>query len=241
MSLVFSASATKSGICELIDDIVNTTTVSYPLIQKARDVNLALDSFLSIALQAGGKWQFDDSNHTHDPILTTDLVSGQRDYHFTVDEQSNLILDIYRVMVANSDGVFYDLGTMDQQSVEDGSSMVDGQNIQSMPIKYDKTGNGIFLDPIPNYSYTNGLKLFINREALYFTAASTTVKPGVPGIFHEYFALRPAWQYALRKGLAITDRLYNQVLTMEQAIKEYFGKREKDSRPVLSNRPFNFK
>ena len=93
MSIVFSNPTTKAGICELIDANINTDLVSYPMIDKVRDINLALDAFLAIALKACGGWQFDDSNQTKDPIITTDLVSDQRDYHFTTDEQGNLILD----------------------------------------------------------------------------------------------------------------------------------------------------
>jgi hypothetical protein len=241
MSLVFSDSATKAGLCELIDDIVGTNTASYPLIQKARDINLAQDAFLAIALQAGGKWQVDDSGHTKDPILTTDLVSGQRDYHFTVDEQSNLILDIYRVMVATSAGVFYDLTPVDQQSREDGVSMVDGLNATSTPTQYDKTANGIYLDPIPNYDYTSGLKLFINREAYYFVAGDDTRKPGFVGLFHEYFAIAAAYRYATRHGLAIIKQLQSDILLMEQKIADYYGQRAKDERPVLKGKFFNFK
>lgn len=196
------------------------------------DVNLAYDDFLDMAFKSGGTWQFDDSNHTDYPIITTNVVSGQRDYAFTLDENSNLILDIYRVMIADSSGVFREIMPVDQQTRNSNQvntdSLIDGRNTSGIPSRYDKTANGIFLDLVPNYTYANGLKVHINREPSYFVYTDTTKKPGVPGIYHKYFALKPALDYARRKSLAVLPRLENEVFKMEQAIKDGFGKRERD-------------
>lgn len=242
MSLVFSDPTNKKGIVETIDRNCGTTNIQYPLVDKAADANLALDAFFAIAIQASGKWQLDDSNHTKDPIILTDLVDGQRDYHFTVDEQSNLILDFYRVMVADENGRFYDLDLVDQQSKgAETIPMVDGQEVEGKPNKYDKTANGIFLDPVPSYNYTKGLKIFINREASYFVSTDTTKKPGIAGIFHEYLALRPSYQYAHRKGLSNAKALQTELLLMEKKIEEYYGKRAKDERPAFKGRITSFR
>ena len=229
-------------ITTLIDDNCDTTSISYPTAKKAVDVNLAIDKLLSILLQASGKWQFDDANHTKDPILTTDLVESQRDYHFTVDEQSNYLLDIFRVMVANSSGIFYDLKPVDQQSRGlQSMGFVDGQDIEGKPSKYDKTSNGIFLDPIPDYSYTDGLKIFISRQASYFISTDTTKVFGACGLFHEYLALRPSYFYAYRKGLPQKNDLLREMEKMEKDIDEYFGQRSKDEKQVVRPRITSFK
>jgi len=225
-------SQTFTQLTNLIDRNCQTTATSYPIADKTADCNLALDSFLAIALQADGKWQVDDSNQTKYPILTADLVSGQRDYSFTTDEQGNIILEIYKVMVKNPSGLFVEMAQVDQQSENSPDNpitgMVDGQNLTGIPNKYDKTGNGLFLDPIPNYDSTGGLKLWINREASYFTVSDTTKKPGFAGIFHEYIALRPSYMYAMRKGLKNVRELQILVLQMEAQIKKHFSQRAKD-------------
>lgn len=236
-------SLTFSEITTLIDDNVDTTSTSYTTVKKTIDCNLAIDKFFAIALQASGKWQFDDSNHTKDPIVTTDVVSGQRDYHFTVDEQSNLILEFYRVMIVNKDGgIFYDLKPVDQQTRGlQAMGMVDGQNIEGKPSKYDKTANGIFLDPIPDYNATDGLKFFISREAHYFLSSDTTAKFGACGLFHEYLALRPSYFYAYRKGLPQKLDLLNEMNKMEADIEEYYGGRSKDEKAVIRPRITTFR
>ena len=234
-------SLTKKQIDALIDRNCGTNDTSYPVADKTADVNLALDEILGFMFPRGGTWQLDDANHTDYPIIFTNLISGQRDYTFTTDEGGNMILDIYRVMVADSIGRFYDLDRVDQQLPDsENISMVDGQNLTGRPARYDKTANGIFLDLIPDYNYASGLKVFINREASYFTAVDTTKKAGFAHLFHEYLALRPSYQYAYRNGLSNLVSLRDEMLRMQQEIKTYYDRREKDVEHRIIMEPINF-
>jgi hypothetical protein len=239
MSIQFNDTSTLKGLVQLYEKEIGVPrgTISGDtnrLKEFTADVNLAWDSFLNIALPASGTWQFDDSNHTDYPIIFTNLVDGQRDYTFTTDQQSNIILDVYKVLVKSSASAPYEeLEPVDQQN-DDVSSYTDGQNVEGNPTSYDKTGNGIFLDPIPSANVTNGLKIYINREPSYFTSTDTTKKPGCPGIFHNYFYLHPASEYARRNTLVNQDRFAMQVAVLEDAIKRYFGKRERDVRKILT-------
>ena len=177
-------------------------------------------------------WQFDDSNHTKHPIITMNLKTGQRDYNFTTDQQGNLVLDIYRVLAADSSGVFKDLTPRDQQTPNnqnsDTTGFVDGQNLTGTPTEYDKTGQGIFLNLIPNYDYTDGLKVLINREGSYFVITDTTKKPGIAGLLHEIYVVAPAYKYAARKGLKSKNDLLRRKLELEAGIDEHYGFRAKD-------------
>lgn len=226
-------------ITELIDRNCKSDSVSYPLSEKTADINLALDKAFELIFRASGTWQFDDSNHEKYPFITTDLTQGQRDYSFTTDEQGNLILDIYKVMVKNAAGHYEEIFPVDQQSDPDTGSFYDGQDIQGRPYRYDKTGNGIFLDPVPDETVSAGLKIFINREASYFTTADTTKKAGFAGLFHEYLALRPSYQYACRNGLSNKNDLKNEMLEMESSMRKHYRSRAKDERlqitPVTIN------
>lgn len=236
MSLVFSNSTEKSGIVELIDDNCHSSSVSYPIKNKTRDINLALDEVFALIFQANGKWQFDDSNHTDYPIITTNLASGTRDYPFTTDEAGNLILDIYKVMVKDESGVYQEIYPVDQQSDEYTNGFWSGQNQTGVPSRYDKTANGIFLDCIPSYNSTDGLKVFINREGSYFTTSDTTKKAGFSGLFHEYLALRPSHFYCKRnKMFDLADRYEKDMFKMEAKIKKHYRDRSKDEVPVITS------
>ena len=210
------------------------------------DVNLAWDDYVYLALKSSGAWQWDDSNHVDYPIIKTNLAASQQDYSFTTDEQENLILDIYKVMILPSaTATEYDeIYPRDQQQIE--AHEIDDDiakevSTEGTPFHYDKTANGIFVDPIPSYSATNGLKVYINREPSYFVSTDTTKKPGCPGIHHRYFALKPALDYARRNQLTNYNLLREEVVSFEGdeekgitgGIERYFSRREKDVRAVL--------
>lgn len=222
MSLSFS------NICTKIDRACHTDSIRYSLANKAIDVNLALDDVQTYALKERG-WNMDDFNHSHDPFITIDITAGQRAYHFTYDEQTNLILDVHRVMCKNaSTGVYKLLTPVDQQSSDDVESFYDGNNTQGVPWRYDKTGNGIYLDPVPSYSSTNGLKVFISRESSYFISTDTTRIAGIDGLCQDYLYLKPSYEWCRDNNLSTTDRLYRDLQTSLEKVKERYGHREKD-------------
>lgn len=203
----------------------------------AADANIALDEFFNIGFKASGTWQLDDNNHTaKHPIIKTNIVSGQRDYSFTADQSSNLILDIYRVFVKKSaTGNYEEIFPVDAQSDKDTTNFTNGADTGGAPTKYDKTGNTIFFDLVPNYNATYGLKIYINREASYFTYDAPTKKPGVPGILHDWFYIKPACDYG-RRNLSPEKytRLLEEKTRLERKIEDLFRRRQKDVRARLS-------
>ena len=238
MSLVFSDTTNKNGIIQHLEKTLgfndgeisgNTTRLA----QFTSDVNLAIDSALHIIFRSGGTWNFDDSNHTDYPIVTANIVADQQDYSFTEDGSSNLILDIHKVMYKTDTTDYVTLTPRDQQrttTVNDRFS--NGET--GTPVEYDKTANGIFLYPIPSLSVTNGLKLFINREASYFTASDTSTKAGFSGLYHRYLVLHPAYNYAMTHGLSNRRDVQEQLLLMEQDISEHYARRARDEKPHLT-------
>jgi len=223
-------SLTATQIFDKIDRSCGTTSDKYTTAQKTVDVNLAIDDVYSIALKSRG-WNVDDFNHTKEPFITMDLVSGQRDYHFTYDEQSNLILDIERVMVLDSTGVYHTISPVDQQADTDVESFIDGQDSTGLPNRYDKTGNGIFLDPVPatgSVTLTAGLKVFISRQASYFLSTDTTKVAGIDGLCQDYLYLKPAYEFCRDHGLTQADRLYRDLQDSIKKINDRYGSREKD-------------
>ena len=86
MSLVFSQTASPyKGIIQQIEletgmNLGDISGNSEKLGIFTTQINLAWDDYVSLALQSSGKWQFDDSNQTDNPIIYADLVSSQRNY-----------------------------------------------------------------------------------------------------------------------------------------------------------------
>lgn len=227
-------SVTFNNLVSLTDSNVKSNSISYPIAEKVLDFNLAIDKVFGIIFQNSKTWQFDDTNHTDYPFIMTDLASGIRDYPFVTDEQGNLILDIYKVMVKiSATGLYQEIKPVDQESEEYTEGFWNGQNLTGIPTKYDKTANGIFLDCIPSYNATDGLKVFINREGSYFTTSDTTKKPGFAGLFHEYLALFGSYQYARRNGLKNQETFKRDMLEMENQIEVYYSNRSRDEKQQI--------
>lgn len=234
MSLQYSDTSTKRGIIQGIERWLFGETgygkisSNATLLQSFNaEINLALDEFWSVAIPASGIWQLDDTNHTDWPEITATLTSGTRRYAFTADSGANLMLDIFRVYVKNPSGIYQELAPIDVQSADNTESFTDGQSLSGIPTRFDKTGKWIDLDPIPNYTIANGIKCLVNREGSYFLTSDTTKKPGVAGIYHEFFVLRPVYWYAVRNNLPIADRVGQLLFAMRRDIGEYYSRRER--------------
>lgn len=252
MSLQFNDTTNLRGLVQLYEEEigVDTGTISNnttKLKKFTARVNNALDRYFAFAIKASGVWQLDDSNHTAYNIITRNLAQGQRDYPFTTDEQGNMILDIYKVLVKNtSTGKYEEIYPVDVQTDYNTQGFTDGENTQGNVYRYDKTANAIFLDQIPQNNVTAGIKVYINRESSYFTYTDTTKKPGYP--YHqEYFFLRPAYDEARINNLATLPRLEKQILDLEGdvvtgktgLIQQAYGRRSKDELSVITPETIN--
>jgi len=234
--MVFSNTTDRTGIIELIEDLTGTqssTSSSYPLKSKTRDINNAFANFMMIARKSSGTWIADDTNQTDYPIASTDLVSGQQDYSFNTDTNGNQIQDIYRVEALDSSGNAYELKPIDMSDVKN-QAMTEFMDTPGIPVYYDKTANGVFLYPAPSYNSTSGLTIYFDRTPSYFVSTDTTKKPGIPDQFHEYLALRPSYLYCLQKSLSMARDYGNQMLSMENLIGDYYANRMKDEPPRIS-------
>lgn len=230
----FRETTNRTGIVELLEDKTETQSAvssSYPLALKTRDINLALDDYMLLAIESSGTWQVDDTNQTDYPIITTNVVANQQDYSFTVDETGNQILDIYRVECKDNNGNWQLILPYDENDEE--TALSAQATTTGIPTRYSKTANGIFLDKIPSYNSTNGLKIYFARTSTYFTTSDTTKKPGIPNMFHRYLAYKPAYWYWLPKDSQRATLFKSEVDALELAIKNYHSTRTRDEKPRL--------
>lgn len=248
MSLVFNNTTDGNGIIQALEretggnpgDISNSTI---NMQRATADINSAFSDYLALALQAGGTWQFDDSNQTDYPIIRTNIISGQRDYTFGTDGSNNLILDIYKAAILPSATAtqYEEITPVDTQSDPSAATDFNNSSNTGTPREYDKTANGIIFRTVPNYNATNGLLLYINREATFFTPSDNTKKPGVPGLHHRWFVVRPAEDDARRNNRPTYPLLRAERLQMEKDIQAYFGRRERDVRHRLTTKGISFR
>lgn len=227
MSLQFSDTTNKNGVVQHIERTVgfndgDITGNTLRFQQVTADVNMAKDELVALILSADKSRNVDDFNHTKYPIITIDLVANQRDYSFTQDEQSNFIVHIHKVMVADSGGVFRTIEAVNQQDTgTEQDRFQDGQNTTGTPEYYDQTADGLFLDPIPSYNSTGGLKVFIDREGSHYTTSSTIETSGLLPLFDEYLVLKPSYRIARDMGLPNRNDLKRDMLEMRAYIEDF--------------------
>lgn len=227
-----------TNILNKVRRATGTDTNSYTSANIAIDVNLAQDEAWAEALKTNG-WNVDDFNQTDYPIVYKDLVSGQRDYTFILDESGNYINNIYKVFAKDASGVYHELTPVDQQSIAP-STMTDGQNSTGLPTTYDKTGHTIFLDLIPvtgSVTMTKGLKLIIDRESTKFLSTDTTKKSGLDSLCDDYLYLKPSYEYCRDKGKGNTEQLFRDLQISMAKLRERYGSREKDVLKRMSPAP----
>lgn len=256
MSRVFNDTSNLSGLVQRYEKAIgaNYGDVSGSTEKLKEFTSLtrsAFDTYLHFAFKGEGSWQYDDTNHQDGSgnytysIIKTNLVSGQRDYTFLTDEQGNVILDIYKVLVLPSATAteYVELAPMDEM-LEHDNDIVAESAATGTPRRYGKMTNAIQFETPTNYNATNGLKVYVNREASYFATSDTTKKPGVPGIHHDYFFLRPAMEYARDNLLASFPLLRDAVMEYEGneengvigKIERHFSRRRKDERDIITGK-----
>lgn len=237
----FSNTTTKNGLIQLLEDLTATqsaTSNTYSLAKKTRDINNALGNFFIIGNQASGRWQLDDTNQLDYPTIFADIISGRQDYGFLTDQQGNQILDIYKVRAKDANGNWLTLKQRDLNA-EDGDDSWLNSGSEGSPTEYDLTANGIILNVTPNYNSTLGLEVYVARTPSYFLTTDTGKNPGIPNVFHEYLALRPAYFYCLQRGMKQSKDYKVQLYGadgksgIEGAIRSYYSNRNRDERIVL--------
>lgn len=239
----FNDTTNKLGLVQDCDFLVTSNSTSYPLEDKARSANMALNEVATLILSADGRWQWDDTNYTDLPIGTTDIVSGQKDYGI-----DTTMIEITRVECKDAAGNWKFLTPFDQKDLnqntnqavdinssgnsQDNSSLTSFLSTAGNPVYYDKMANSIFLYPTPNYNSTDGLKVYFKRAPSYFTAADTTKKPGFASHLHRYISLSMAKDYAVAKMLNGNklQSINNELALLKNSIIQHYGRRQKDIR-----------
>jgi hypothetical protein len=207
--------------------MMRVDSVQWPTAKIVASANNYLDTVTGWAIGADRRFVWDDTNHTKLPIGTTNLVANQSDYSFLTDEQGNAILNLSRVEILDSNGVYRVLQPLDVVDIH--RAIDETQRTAGLPTTYSKIADNIVrLTSKPIASVTSGLKFYFQRTASYFTAADTTKSPGVSPLLHRGFVIAAAYDGALTLGLANLQALSVEMAKEETKMKEYFTNRNPD-------------
>lgn len=234
----FSDTSDEQGLIQDITDLTGASVNEYTLKARTRSINEWSRKVLAKILTSQDEWDFDDSNHTDLPILTTNIVSGQRDYGLPLSSEG--MLQIKSVEV--SDGSkFYLAKPIDkaEQNVAVSNDSIDEFYDKSEP-KYDLQYGSLFIYPKPDANVTAGLKVWINRDISPFVSTDTTKVPGFDPVFHRILSYGAAYDWALAKGGQNVKLLFDTTMDLMNQLGDYYSKKQDDRQNSLKSANHNY-
>lgn len=231
---VFSDTTNKNGLIQrfefltgLGDAAVSGDSTKLKIVTAI--FNAAFDEIMPFLLSYSDHIRWDDINHPDLPIGRVNLTSGQADYSITVDDNSLDILNFTDLWIlTTSSGTEY--SRLKRIYLDDplaAEAMSPNPSVSGVPEYWLENNNVIFLYPEPNYSATNGIKIFFERQQDYFASSDTTAEPGIPIIFHDLLALIASheWVFANKDDPKLLTRLEAKI-----------AQKKKDLRNLISTR-----
>lgn len=214
------------------------------------DINLWYQKVVSMIYESQDDYDFDDMRNgaggsagssPNYPIVTTALVTGQRDYSMPVSET---VLKIKRIDVTY-DGTNYFRATPFDDG-QNGWGMGNATNEDTNFIKqapmYDIKYNSIFLYPAATAADVSaGAKIRIewDRNIIPFTTADyssdpndSTQIPGFDPVFHHLLSYGAAYEFANANNLPQLANIKQDLVDWEARLREAYGRKDKDQ--VLS-------
>ena len=235
--MVFNDVTTKLGICQEVDGLCDSDTTSYPVADKTRRANSAMETLIGKILVADGTWQYDDTNHTDLPVGTGTLVSGQSSYTFAED-----YLEIENIKIKDVNGNWYIITPIDQADMD--IPLENYLETDGLPLYYDKVGDTIKLYPAPDngisVTLASGIKIQFKRTASLFTASDTTKAPGIPSPWHVTIAKIVALPYCKTYKKDRVTQLERDIQEETKDLLKHFGRREQDKRKQPTMKPIQF-
>jgi hypothetical protein len=193
-------------------------------------INKALDEVVNLMVLNQDRWQWSDWNN--DIYETYNLVSGTRAYQLTNPED---VLFVYAVMVLQ-DAVqteYRVIRPFDHTDQGTRGYLENDDTNAGVPVRYDKIGGSLYLDPTPNYNATDGLKVFSVRRPHKFETTDTTAEPAMPSTFAYLIPLIASSYYASDENTAIYNSIANRIFEKKNELRQYMTRRSQDDQPKL--------
>jgi hypothetical protein len=224
----FYSSSDRAGIVDDIFFLVfgdsSDHSSDYSLADITRNVNRWYDRVVTKILQADNRLEWDDTNKTDLPIARINLVANQQDYGVT----AATFLKLHKVDAYDANGNPIPLKQITLDDLR-GIADADFESTAGTPRYYRLQGSSIFLYPKPSYSYTQGLRIFYQRNVDYFASTDTTKTPGFAEPFHRILSLGAAYDYAMITGMRDKIQMFrNEIQIIQQDLIDFYSSRNED-------------
>ncbi len=223
--MYFNSTDKSTSIVADIDFLLfgdsSTFNTDYSLVDRTRNVNIALDEVVSELFKADPNFMWDDTTNPDFPIATITLEANKD--HYTIPDES---LVIHRMRVKDQNGEYVTLTPKTRRELTDSEL-----NSTGTPDYYYKIDNALFPIPVPDYGATAGVELEFQRGANHFASTDTDTKPGFNPQFHQYLSIAASLRYALANGMKEKATfLQGEKERIRAAIQEHYARRSPDDR-----------
>jgi hypothetical protein len=180
---------TFSDITTDIDSLCGSSSASYPLATKTRNVNAEYQRVAVLIDGVTDSWQFDDYNQSAPRTYTATMSHASANYLIP-----NTLFRVEGVEVKDDNGDWVKLRHFEPHNELD-VSREEFMASASLPIYYNLEGNNVYLTPPPHSAYctvANGLMVRASRTVTEFPTTATTTVPGFASPFHRILSLAAA-------------------------------------------------
>jgi len=210
-------------------------------------INVAYEKIMPLLLSNSDFIRFDDPNHTDRPIGTIDIVSGQNDYTIKQDANSLDILNFnaVRILTGASEDQYQEITKLKLDDPRVLDAMSPNSDSTGIPSFYVENGNNLFFSPTFDYSVTDGIKLYFQREFERFSDTGDDTKTsGIPKIFDELLVLHAVndWIAVNRTNdVSLRNEVRAQINTMEGNLQKFIDLRNPTDLVMTMKPPRNFR
>lgn len=223
----FSDSNTNQGLIEDISFWLGIDENAFPREDRTRSLNERYRMAWAIIFEAHGNWQFMDDNTsdttTGVPHADQNLTSGTSLYALP---SASLVINA--VQIKDSVGNWLDplTGITQEQFTIAGGELY--WTTSNTPTHFMLQGDVLRLLPTPNYTLSNGIRVFFDQGISTFATTDTTKTPGFASPFHRILSIGASLDYAIARNLsekrATLQNLWNDY---EVRLRDFYAKRFK--------------
>lgn len=223
----FSDTTNKTGLVEDTDFWAGTDSTSYPLVDKARNINRHYYVVVADIERVAGRSQRSDSNLASLPYVDLTMVEGT---HQVALPEANS--KIHAVEVKDDLGNYVRIREVD---FSDKPTTISSRTTTSgFPTEYDVIGSWLYLDPPPTsteVTLNSGLRVWTSPEIDAFVSTDTNQEPGFAEPFHRILSLGAAHDYLVINGPPEkADRVLQKYELLREELRNFYADKNRDTR-----------
>lgn len=233
----FSDAPGKSGIIQDITFFTGVDLQAYNIYDRTRNVNERFKRVWTIIFEAYNGWKFMDDNYTDAstglPYADQNVTSGTDLYTLP---SGSLVIEMVEIKTSSGSQFQRVYPWSHEDFKRAGGDAVFGSSVTGVPLHYLLQGDILRLLPIPNFTVTDGLRVYFNKSISTFSTSDTTKTPGFSVDFHRMLSIGASLDYAIARGLTEKKRELQDLWDYyEEGLRSFYSKRFADREPKRIN------